>query len=139
MDGSNKRKSALILLFSTLIIAWTLIAHAQQPKKVEKNGPPEAYGIIMPEESKHLQSIAGSVSFQVPDEIFIVEKLFMKKFESQKKIRAVGRTVGGVRIVIFEDRGHNPWSTIQLTGKTGKPYCFVTLNKDTPASIDAHE
>ena len=139
MDRSNKRKSALILLFSTLLIAWALIAVAQHPEKEGKKGPPEAYGIIMPEESKPLQGIAGSVSFQIPDEISIVEKLFVEKFKSQKKIKTVGRTVGGVRIVIFEDRGHNPWSTIQITGITGKPYCFIIVSGDIPASIDAHQ
>ena len=130
--SSYVKQLTILVSIMVLLVAESGAAPAAKPPP----GPPSIYGAELPVGAERLQLIAGSASYKVPDDVRRVEKFYRGLFESAKDVAITERTVGGAHIVVFEDRGQRPWSTIQITGAVGDKVSFLIVCNDNPAQID---
>ena len=126
------KKLTIMVSVAALFVAESVAA----PPAKTPPGPPTIYGAQLPVGAVRLQLIAGSASYKAPEEIRLVEKFYRGLYELSKDVAITERTVGGARMVVFEDRGQRPWSTIQISGVAGEKESFLIVCNDRPAQID---
>lgn len=135
----NKIKLALVLIF-ILLAEWSAI-QAQSASSTSNQltpGGQVVFGLQLPQETVLIQKVAGYRSYRIASEIKVIEQFFRTNFASAKDISITARTVGDVRVVIFEDKGQRVWSTIQLSGVAGWNNSYLIISTDTPSAIDEH-
>jgi len=124
----NKKRAGKMAFVICLTIVVALVA-GFDTALARKKGPPTKWGIRLPLDRKTLQDYRATATYRFklgPEETV---KRLVALLGSSSVLNVYRSRIGTTLVVFIEPKTRRRWSSIQVSGMIGRPYCYVTITK----------